>query len=158
MTWYPILFGFRDLIAGNGFLAGVAVNGRALLVRDDEDGYSMYGVNPGGMCAGGADVGEAQRAFREEHRKILFDIAADAENFEEFKAEAERFFDETNERMLLDWNKAVQQVRAGQVEADWLQRVDSDKARLLIEVTSLPAEHLQPSFNTPDEKPLLAAA
>jgi hypothetical protein len=31
MIHYPILFGFRDLIAGNDFVAGVAVNGRALL-------------------------------------------------------------------------------------------------------------------------------
>jgi hypothetical protein len=45
MTRYPLLLGFRDLIAGNGFVASVALNGRALLV-DEGDGFWMYGVNP----------------------------------------------------------------------------------------------------------------
>lgn len=42
MTRYPLLFGFRDLIAGNGFVAGVAINGRALLV-DEDDGFWIFG-------------------------------------------------------------------------------------------------------------------
>jgi hypothetical protein len=129
-----------------------------LLFEDDEGGYSMYGVNPGGMSAGGADVGEAQRAFREAHKTILFDIAAEAKDFDTFKGEAERFFHETNATMLAEWSDAVSRVRAGEVEADWLPRADSDKARLSIEVVALPAERLQPSFNAPDEQPALAAA
>jgi hypothetical protein len=51
MTRYPLLLGFHDLVAGNGYIAGIALsNGRALLV-DEGDGFWMYGVNPGGMAA-----------------------------------------------------------------------------------------------------------
>ena len=56
MTHYPLLFGFRDLVAGNGFVAGVNLNGRALLA-DEGDGFVMYGVNPGGIAAGGSNRG-----------------------------------------------------------------------------------------------------
>jgi hypothetical protein len=153
-----LLFGFRDLVAGRGFLAGVAVNGRALLVHDDDGGYWMHGVNPGGMAAGGADIGEAQGAFRETYRTILFDIAADAAGFEEFKTEVESFFNQTSAGFLPEWEEAVKEVRAGKIEADWLPRVDSDRAKLAVHVVPVSVEQLQPSMNEPDEEPALAAA
>lgn len=105
MTRYPILFGFRDLIAGNGFVAGVTVNGRALLV-DEGDGYWMYGVNPGGVAAGGATATEAQSEFRVAYRSVLFDIAAEAMDFATFRTEVERFFNETNEPTKAEWDEA----------------------------------------------------
>jgi len=158
MTHYPLLFGFRDLVAGRGFLAGIAVHGRALLVHDDENGYWMHGINPGGLSAGGADTGEAQRAFRETYRTILFDISAEAKDFDEFRAEVQRFFNEVSDRLLLKWTEAVQQVREGEVHADWLRRVSSDKAKVAIEVVPLTMDELEPAVNEPDEEPALAAA
>ena len=107
MTRYPILFGFQDLIAGNGFVAGVTVNGRALLV-DEEDGYWMYGVNPGGIAASGATASEAQAEFRVIYRSVLFDAAAEAVDFASFRSEVERFFSETNEPTKTEWDEAVQ--------------------------------------------------
>jgi len=157
MTHYPILFGFRDLVAGNGFLAGVSVNGRALLMEDEVLGHWMYGVNPGGLSAGGKDVGEAQRAFRETYRTVLFDVAADAAGFAEFDKEVRRIFYQTG-GFLSEWEEAVQDVRAGKVQADWLARVDSDRANLGIQVTLRSAADLEPSLNEPDEQPVLAAA
>ena len=158
MTRYPLLFGFRDLVAGRGFLAGVAVNGRGLLVHDDENGYWMHGVNPGGLSAGGVDPGDAQRAFRETYRTILFDISAEAQDFDAFKVEVERFFNDASGRLLSQWIDAVQAVRAGEVHADWLGRVRSDTAALSIDVVSLSLDELQPTVNEPDEEPALAAA
>lgn len=158
MTQYPLLFGFRDLVAGRGFLAGVAVNGRALLVHDDENGYWMHGVNPGGLSAGGADPGAAQRAFRETYRTILFDISAEAKDFDGFKFQVEQFFHEASSRLLSQWTDAVQAVRAGEVRAEWLVRAKSDSAALSIEVVPLPLDELQPAVNQPDEEPALAAA
>ena len=97
MTRYPLLLGFRDLVAGNGYIADIALsNGRALLV-DEGDGFWMYGVNPGGMAAGGASLGEAQAEFRTAYKSVLFDIAAEAESFEAFKAEVERFLTENEQ-------------------------------------------------------------
>lgn len=154
---YPLLFGFRDLVAGRGFLAGVAVHGRALLIHDDDLGYWMYGVNPSGLAAGGVDVGEAQRSFRETYRTVLFDIAEDAESFEEFESEVVRFFGEVG-GFLEDWTEAVKAVRAGTVKQDWFPEADSSRAKVAIEVTLLSADHLEPRLNEPDEQAVLAHA
>ena len=147
MTRYPILFGFRDLIAGNGFVAGVGVNGRALLV-DEDDGYWMYGVNPGGLSAGGATAAEAQAEFRVIYRSVLFDAAAEATDFESFKIEIERFFSETNEPTKAEWDEAVQEVRNGKVSADWLSKGKAE-SRIGVDVVLL--DHPVPSVNALDE-------
>lgn len=157
MDRYPLLFGFRDLVAGRGFLAVVAVDGRALLVHEEENGYWMHGINPGGLTASGVDAGEAQRAFRETYRKVLFEIAEGASGFEDFKAEVEAFFGETNTGLLPEWQEAVRDVRAGRVEADWLRRIDSRPAPH-IHVELVAFKDLEPSVNAVDEEPALAAA
>ena len=52
-TKLPIIFSYRDALFGNNFVVEVhARNGRALCARE-EDGFWMYGVNPGGMSARG---------------------------------------------------------------------------------------------------------
>lgn len=158
MAHFPLLFGFRDLVAGRGFLAGVAVSGRALMLHDEEDGYWMHGVNPGGMSAGGCDIGEAQRSFRETYRTILFDIAEDASSFDDFEAEVDKFFNDSSPDLLEEWKAAVQEVRTGQVEAEWLPRVDSDSVKLAVAVALLSAEDVAPSYNAPDDEPALAMA
>ncbi len=121
MTRFPLLFGRRELVEGNGFVARVVVHGRALLV--DEDGeFWVEGVNPGGFAAHGATTGEALAQLCEELRTILFDIATGTRTFEEFRLEAERFFAETNETAEAEWKEAVEQVRAGLITADWLEK------------------------------------
>jgi hypothetical protein len=152
MTRYPILFGFRDLIAGNGFVAGVTVNGRALLV-DEGDGYWMYGVNPGGAAAGGATASEAQSKFRDVYRSVLFDAAAEAVDFAAFKAEVERFFSETNEPPKTEWDEAVLEVRSGKVAADWLPK---GRAESRVGAAVVLLDHPVPSANALDEAELAA--
>jgi hypothetical protein len=153
MTRYPILFGFRDLVAGNGFAAGISVNGRALLVNEG-DGFWMYGVNPGGLAAGGTSHGEAQAEFRQGYRSVLFDIAIQAADFDSFRREVRSFFQETNESTEQEWNEALAEVRKGNVIADWLPTRKTDPARLGIEVVLL--EHPQPSLNGLDQAELAA--
>jgi len=121
MTRYPILFNRRELIEGNGFVAGVAVRGRALLTDEEEEGeYWVEGVNPGGFAARGGSPSEALAAFVAELRTVLFDIATDGRSFEEFRADVEKFFHETNKIALAEWEEAVQEVRNGRVKVDWL--------------------------------------
>jgi hypothetical protein len=152
MTRYPILFGFRDLIAGKGFVAGVGVNGRALLV-DEGDGFWMYGVNPGGLSAGGATASEAQAEFRVIYRSVLFDIAAEVADFGAFRSEVESFFGETNEPTKAEWNEAVLEVRSGNVSADWLPKGKAD-SRISVDIVLL--DHPVPSVNALDEAELAA--
>jgi hypothetical protein len=152
MTNFPLLFGFRDVVAGKGYFAGVTLDGRALLA-DEDDGFWMYGVNPGGIAAGGESHAEAQAAFRQSYRTVLFDIASEAGSFDEFKSEVERFFKETNEPTLADWTDAVDQVRSGKVDADWLaKRSAESKVEVRVELL----EQAVPSANALDEADLAA--
>jgi hypothetical protein len=153
MTRYPVLFSFRDLIAGNGFVAGVAVHGRALLI-DEGDGFWMYGVNPGGVAAGGQTPNEAQAEFRKGYRTVLFDAAAEAPDFESFRREIEAFFEETNSPTEKEWEDAVQDVRDGKVVADWLSAKPAESLPMRLDVVLL--EHPEPRLNELDHMDLAA--
>lgn len=152
MTHYPLLFGFRDLVAGDGFIVGVDLSGRALLA-DEGDGFWMYGVNPGGIAAGGASAGEAQAEFRVMYRSVLFDIAAEAKDFAEFERQVKQFVEEVNAPTAAEWDEAVSNVRSGKVDADWLPK---RKAESRIGVTVALLEHPAPSANVLDEAELAA--
>src|SRR5882724_8162995 len=112
MSSYPLLFTFLDKVEGKKFLAQVAVHGRLLAV--DEDGaWWTYGVQPGGLAASGATLLEAYLEFRKALMQVLFDIATEADSFYAFRVRAKKFFDETSESMLKDWEAAREQVRSG---------------------------------------------
>jgi len=130
MKRYPILFGFRDLVAGPGFVAGVATEGRALLVDEgQENGFWMYGVNPGGVAGTGSTPGDTQADFRQRYKSVLFDIAGASTSFETFRQSIEQFFQETNKPTAAEWDAAVEDVRAGRVEADWLPKGRAEATR-----------------------------
>ena len=153
MPRYPLLFGFRDLVAGNGFIAGVRVDGRALMVEEDEADFWMYGVTPGAIAAGGRTPGEAQAEFRLRYRSVLYDIASEAKDFGVFRAEVERFFREVDETEAAAWEAAVHEVRQGRVSADWLPRGKAE-SRFGIEVVEL--KEPAPSMNLLDQAALAA--
>jgi hypothetical protein len=110
MTHYPLLFGRQELIEGNGFIARVAVSGRALL-SDDDGAFWVEGINPGGFSARGENPSGALAEFCSAFRAILFDIASDAKSFQDFQDEVQAFFNETNAPALRDWEEAVKRVR-----------------------------------------------
>ena len=127
MKNYPIIFGFRDLVQGEGYLAGVAVEGRAL-IHEEEGEYWIEGVHPGGFSAVGHSPAAVLEDFRRSYREILFDIATDASSFEAFEEEVERFYHGhgASERMFREWQAAVEDVRAGRTDADWLGKRSAD--------------------------------
>lgn len=133
MTHYPLLFARREKVEGNGFIARVAVSGRLLLT--DEDGeFWVEGINPGGLAASGSSANEALAQFCLDFLAVLFDIASDARNFDHFREQVQRFFNDTSEPALKDWEEAVQQVKAGQVDVDWLTKRPAETC-LGVEVT-----------------------
>lgn len=126
-TAYPLLFTFFDKVEGNGFLASIKVQGRLLAVEEPEGNeWWMYGVNPGGLAACGDTRAEAYAEFRQTFMKVLFDIATEAKDFYAFRADARRFFDETNEPNLKDWQAAREEVRAGKITIDGMRRETSE--------------------------------
>jgi hypothetical protein len=113
----------------------------------------MYGVNPGGVAAGGITAGEAQSEFREAYKSVLFDIAAEAVTFEDFEREVKQFVSDRNEPTFSDWEAAVNEVRHGRVDADWLPK---RRAESRVGVDVVLVEHPAPSVNVLDEAELAA--
>ena len=158
MANYPLLFEFKDLVAGNGFLAAVVVAGRAL-IREDDEGFWMYGIQPGGICADGDSQKEAVAEFRSLYRAALYDMAAEASDFERFKREVQNFFQDEDRVLAETWKEAVAAVQQGDVASDWLNKQPADSPRSVevvrialddAENPDLSAKRPEPSFNAPD--------
>jgi hypothetical protein len=107
----PLFFRYRDVVFGRGFAATVETTGRALCVLEDGE-FVMAGVEPGGMAASAASKEAAQEAFRKTFTEVLFDIAADAQSFDAFRAEVEKFVHQTAPATLAEWNRAVETSKA----------------------------------------------
>lgn len=160
---YPLLFGFRDAVSGRGFLAGVAIEGRALMVQEDGEWW-MYGVTPAGLAAHGATPPEAHAAFREAYRKVLFDISGLSENYEAFRAEVERFYEEPDEEDAARWVAAARAIRDGALtpEAPFseLPRVKAEEhcCKLTVERLDVARRPFSPADNTVDSYAVAAEA
>jgi hypothetical protein len=119
MTNYPVMFTFRDAVSGNGFLSGVTLGGRALIVHEPEDqAWRIYGVRPAPIAESGATPLEAFANFRNAYKNVLFDFAESAATFEAFKQCAERFYAEPDIDEEKRWNDALQAIRAGNTPID----------------------------------------
>lgn len=159
-TRYPLLFGYRDLVEGLDFVAGVETAGRALLV-EEADEVSVYGVNPGGMAGFGDTRDGALSDFRETYRKVLYDLAAEADTFEEFRTQVEHFVSEASD--LDEWEEAVDDVRAGRLEApEWPTAPAESAVRVTVLLLSIDDDRAdavppRPDHNRPDTYPQIAA-
>jgi len=110
LPYHPFLFTFRDLISGDGFLAGITVSGRILMAAEDGKWW-VYGVRPAAIAESGESPQEALFRFRTRYKEILFDIAGECRTFEAFKQEAERFFYEPDFEEERKWEDALIKIR-----------------------------------------------
>lgn len=133
MERYPIFLTFKELIAGEKFIAGISGRIRASLVKD-EGKYWFYGVNPGGIDDGGVTLAEAQFRFRDSFKKVLQEIAQDCHSFEAFQTEVQNFITETDDAEEKDWLSARQSIRDGvekpEADIDQLPRITEDSAQV----------------------------
>lgn len=113
----PLMFTFRDAISGNGFLAGITSSGRALVMQEEDGRWWMYGVRPGAIAESGENPQETVLNFRNRHKEVLFDMAAECKDFEEFKHAVERFFYEPDAigEDEQKWEEAVKAIRSGKL-------------------------------------------
>lgn len=152
----PILFSFRDMLFGNGFVVEVsAQNGRAVCAQED-DAIWMYGVNPGGMAASGATAIDARREFRKAFSGILQELAREATSFKEFVVLVNEFFNDTNPGSESDWLEAVQRVRTEHLTAEGLPKVPAESPRK-IDIEMREAKQVTASDNSAAFEPQLAA-
>lgn len=107
----PLLFKFQKIIFGNGFIAGVRMSGRAMLVEDGEEVW-INGVNPSTLAGGGRTREEAFADFRRGWSQVLVDIAAECKSLEEFRARASEFLAAETEEITAEWCNALKELRA----------------------------------------------
>lgn len=142
MANYPLIFTLRELVTGKGYLAGVRIQGKALMVDEGDDGWWAYGVQPGGLAGTGASWPEAYFNFKQTFSGLLNDIAAEVQSFAEFYNEAARCLSTINEADGKAWDAARAAIRAGsQVVqggiADLPRCVDEVETRLEIQALAL---------------------
>jgi hypothetical protein len=156
-TQYPLLFSYRETFFGNGSVLEVqATNGRALCVRESEDEYWVYGINPGGLAAYGVNPDAAYAAFRKTFSHVLIDLAQASGTFEQFQADVQTFFDDTNPGYELQWREAVRGVQRGDVTLEGIPVVPANSPRT-IAVSVKQVEQVTPQDNSANVQYLLAA-
>ncbi len=160
---YPVLFTYRDVVIGGGFVAHVEASGR-FLIEDkgkDEDVW-IYGVNPGGLAAKGSRQKEATEEFRASYRTVLIDLAEVSADFDAFKNQVETFYWSTCEATEKDWQDAVIRVRNGDIDSDWLVKKPGEH-ECKIKVTCIASNRPQPqidanpSMNSPSDSEAVKA-
>lgn len=131
----PLLFSFNQVVLGDGFVAGVRVNGRALLEEGEETWIS--GVATVGFAAGGADRGVAFTEFRNAWMAVLFDIAEESASFEAFEQACTEFLSSRVSRLSAEWDAALAEVRRLKFVDPTLKREDADDQPPSFEVVDL---------------------
>lgn len=116
MANYPLMFKIREVINGEGYLAGVTLTGRALAVKEDDGNWWLYGVRPGAIADYGMTPQEAFSKFQQRYKNLLFDIAEEAATFDKFKTEVEKFYEQPNPEEEDRWSEAYRAIRSGQTE------------------------------------------
>lgn len=145
MAEYPVMFTVRDTVTGNGFLAGVTLTGRAIIVQE-EGKWWIYGVRPGAIAESGDTPQEAFLRFRNSYKNVLFDFAEGAAKYENFREAVESFYHQPDAEEENRWVRAFQALRAGEVKPEGpffasLPKEDPDKRPTQIAVERLDKPH-----------------
>lgn len=152
---YPLLFSFDGLIIGNGFAAEVSMQGR-LLATLNQDGFWLYGVNPGALAVEGRTLDEAHANFRERLKLVFSDMAeAAGGSVGTFRGEVTAFFNACDEETEHEWDAAVDAVRANDMSLGDLPRRPADSHRF-VTVTEKGQRDLRTSDNFPTSSAELA--
>ncbi len=122
----PLLFSFKQVVLGNGFLVGVTMNGRALLDEDSEETW-ITGVAPVGLAGGGVDRTAAFTDFRKAWAEVLFDIANESITFDAFQRQCEEFLASSMDSMTTEWQAALEEVRRTKYVDRLLRRESADQ-------------------------------
>jgi hypothetical protein len=127
MKSYPLLFTFHDKVDGNGFVADVETRGRALAVAESDGSWSLYGVKPGALAGSGETLLEAHGDFRLGFTAVLLDFAEEAGDFSTFEKMVVRFFEDTDDESVAEWDAAVKAVRSGKITGQELKLGESGR-------------------------------
>lgn len=118
MANYPVMFTLKDTVSGNGFLAGVMLTGRALMTKESDGKWWVYGVTPGAIAESGSTPEEGFLRFRNSYKNVLFDIAEDAPDYSGFRTSVENFYYQPEEEEEAKWQFAFDAIRCGKFVPD----------------------------------------
>ncbi len=149
MDRLPLLFTFKDRVYGDGFLAYIKAQGRALAERGPEEEGKVWitGVQPGGIAEGAESQPEACTKFKDTYKSVLFDIALEAKTFNTFKREVQNFFNEVCGPAEKEWWDAVEQVRKKGYTEKGLHKKSAEETEIKITVKKVKST---PEYNTVD--------
>jgi len=108
---HPILITLQDRVSGDGFLAMITLAGRTLMRKEEDGKWWMYGVRPAAIAESGCTIDEAFLRFRRAYKEVLFDFAQESKDFDEFRSEVERFFNEGDGDAEL-WESVLRTIRS----------------------------------------------
>jgi hypothetical protein len=152
---HPLLFTFRDVVSGDGFLAGITLSGRILMTEEDGKWW-VFGVRPGAIAESGESPQDVMVRFRSRYKEVLFDIASECRAFVDFKGEVERFFYEPDLEEERRWDNALINIRAEDpVPPSPLSDLPKETperhpSQITIERLDLPNRRFMPTDNVPD--------
>ena len=113
---YPLLFGFRTSVVGEGWLAGVELRGAAVVTKEASGEYIAHGLKPGGVAGVGSTVTEAYMVYKEEVQTVLYDMAGSA-SFDAFREGVLDFFESADAWGEAKFAEGRVMVAAGKVES-----------------------------------------
>lgn len=138
MKEYPLFFESGGPIFGNGYIVSVLVRGRVLATWDEDDReFVLRGVNPGSLLGFGATLNEAYQYMVESLRCVLIDIATDAATVEEFRREADDFFETGALQCRAEWQTARERAQSVETSGDVDHRVETSDPELGIFVEQI---------------------
>lgn len=118
MANYPVMFTLKDTVSGNGFLAGVTLTGRALMTKEADGKWWVYGVRPGAIAESGSTPEEGFLRFRNSYKNVLFDMAEGAIDYCAFRCAVENFYHQPDDEEEGKWNLAFEAIRSGKFVPD----------------------------------------
>lgn len=162
---HPLMFTLRDAVSGNGFLAGVTLTGRALMTKESDGKWWVYGVRPGAIAETGSTPEEAFLRFRNSYKNVLFDMAEDAANYESFRATVENFYFQPDPEEEERWQTAFHAIRSGAfvLNEEFLAKLpkvapETRPTQLQVARLDAQAQRYMPTDNVPDYFALPTAA
>lgn len=114
---YPIVFKIQVVVQGTDYSAGVEFRGGAVVTLED-DGYLAHGLKPGGVAGIGATLVEAYFDLKTNIELVLYELAAKALDYSEFRGSVSHFFRDTDSWAKEAFAEARTQVAAGRVACD----------------------------------------
>ena len=162
---HPLMFTFRDVISGSGYLGGITLSGRLLMIQEDDGKWWLYGVRPGAIAESGEHPDETFLRFRNRYKETLFDIAEESKTFEDFKAEVERFYYQPDSLEENRWEQAFRTARAQCLETPPepfstlpIESPEEYPSGIAIERMDGQHKRIQPSDNVSDSYRYMAKA